>query len=821
MTGYDAMNLKMSASNGGLITGFLLVIGLLLALAGVGLFYLKAMNQTITHIVEEHNEKTRLATEMYIAARERTLQLHTILQEPDPFERDAQVPRYHELARIFRDSRKKLLTMPLSPLERRLLEQQGTLTARGSPAQDEALDLALSDRREEAERLLASQVSLVQSQVTARLRQLLDEQIKSGHEAASQAHDQYDLARTLMIFSALAATLLAILIAVVVIRRQEKLLGQLRESEREARAMLADIPMPIWFKDTESRITWCNAGFEKVAGQSLADLSGKGEVDIWGRVEGLRNDLEDRKALETGQTTRQDRRLAAANGSEGHYIIARTPIAGGDGGWKGVLCVAQDLTTLEQMNDLLQQANSELQAQKTALDEHAIVSISDIAGFINYANDKFCAISGYKRDEVIGRNHCILNSGLHPREFFAEMWKTIASGQVWHGEIRNRRKDGSFYWVASTIVPFLDQSGKPYQYISIRTDITARKQLEESLQNINVELQQRVDERTAALSNAMKQLEADIAERTRSQALLQEQYKELESLNGKLREAQNQLLQSEKLASIGQLAAGVAHEINNPIGYVHSNLGTLENYIRDLFTLIERFEAAEAALPVDAPERGDLEGLKRKLDLPYLREDIPVLMNESKEGITRVRKIVQDLKDFSRLDSSPDWQSANLHQGLNSTLNIVQNEIKYRADVVKEYGEIPDIECLPSQLNQVFMNLMVNAAHAMEGPRGTITLRTGMVEGGDAVWVEVADTGKGIPDDVKGRIFDPFFTTKAVGKGTGLGLSLAYGIVQKHGGRIEVESEVGKGTTFRLTLPIVHVANGGEAGAAPAVSSPT
>lgn len=284
------------------------------------------------------------------------------------------------------------------------------------------------------------------------------------------------------------------------------------------------------------------------------------------------------------------------------------------------------------------------------------------------------------------------------------------------------------------------------------------------------------------------------------QALLKEKAEQAVLIK-KLEEAHHQLLQSEKLASIGQLAAGVAHEINNPIGYVQSNLGTLNNYINDLFQIVAACETARMAAPSQHQAFQDLDGLIGKLDLPYLKEDIPALLRESKEGITRVRKIVQDLKDFSRLDSLPDWQLADLESGLESTLNIVQNEIKYKADVVKAYQPIPKVACLPSQLNQVFMNLMVNAAHAIDGKRGTITLHTGM-RGDDQVFIEVVDDGKGIPPEIRNKIFDPFFTTKPVGKGTGLGLSLAYSIINKHHGHFEVDSEVGKGTTFRVVLPI-------------------
>ncbi|MDB5802569.1 MAG: sensor histidine kinase [Rhodocyclales bacterium] len=268
-------------------------------------------------------------------------------------------------------------------------------------------------------------------------------------------------------------------------------------------------------------------------------------------------------------------------------------------------------------------------------------------------------------------------------------------------------------------------------------------------------------------------------------------------------QAQQQVIQSEKLASIGQLAAGVAHEINNPIGYVFSNFGTLEKYHEGIFEMLHAYEEAQRQEVTDATLLR-LNTMRNRLELDYLLEDIPVLMHESREGLSRVQKIVQDLKYFSHAESVTEWQLAKLHDGIDSTLNIVNNEVKYIADIVKEYGDIPEIECLPSQLNQVVMNLVVNAAHAMGSRRGTITIRTGTTSGpeGDKVWIEVQDTGSGIPQDILAKIFDPFFTTKPVGKGTGLGLSLSYGIIQKHHGALDVKSEVGVGTTFRITLPI-------------------
>ncbi|MCP5268902.1 MAG: PAS domain S-box protein [Zoogloeaceae bacterium] len=328
-------------------------------------------------------------------------------------------------------------------------------------------------------------------------------------------------------------------------------------------------------------------------------------------------------------------------------------------------------------------------------------------------------------------------------------------------------------WLYFTAAPLHDVDGKVNGAIETLQDVSARHAAEAKLLDYQAQLEKLVEQRTAQLESANEQL-----------------------------------IQAEKLASIGQLAAGVAHEINNPIGYVFSNIGALEKYINDLFTMLAAYEKAEPSI-AGAEQLAEVKTLREELDLEFLREDIPMLMGESKEGIVRVKKIVQDLKDFSHVDSAQEWQWADLHKGIDSTINIVSNEIKYKADVVKDYGNLPEVECMPMQLNQVFMNLLVNAAHAMPETRGTITIRTGVT--GEKVWLEFSDNGSGIPEEIRQKIFDPFFTTKPIGKGTGLGLSLSYGIITNHNGSIEVASEVGKGTTFRIELPIKH-----EAAAAPA-----
>ncbi len=323
--------------------------------------------------------------------------------------------------------------------------------------------------------------------------------------------------------------------------------------------------------------------------------------------------------------------------------------------------------------------------------------------------------------------------------------------------------------------------------------------------NLNTEVPVgRMDE-VGDLSTSFNKMVKDLKN---AEAEKQKHVKEIEQWNAdlenrvqekvtELKSAQGQLLQSEKLASIGQLAAGVAHEINNPVGYINSNVGTLKKYIDDLFKVLDAYEQLEELVETKT-KLDEVTKIKKEVEIDYLRDDITDLIAESQEGVTRVKQIVQDLKDFSHVDEA-EWQWVDLHKGIDSTLNVAHNETKYKAEVVKEYGSIPQIECMPSQLNQVFMNLVVNAAHAIE-ERGVITIRSGHED--DKVWVSVTDTGKGIPDEVKKRIFEPFFTTKPVGKGTGLGLSLSFGIIEKHGGEVIVDSEVGVGTTFKVILPI-------------------
>ena len=266
---------------------------------------------------------------------------------------------------------------------------------------------------------------------------------------------------------------------------------------------------------------------------------------------------------------------------------------------------------------------------------------------------------------------------------------------------------------------------------------------------------------------------------------------------------ESQLLQSEKMASVGQLAAGVAHEINNPMGFIFSNLGTLGEYIQDITNLIETYKGLEDKIGQGELEKAKaqlvvLQAKKNEVDLDYLLDDIDDLIKESRDGADRVRKIVLNLTDFSHVGRD-EKLPANINDGLDSTINIVWNKLKYKVTIEKKYSDLPEIPCNLQEINQVFLNLLVNAGQAIE-ERGEINIRT--YEEEQHVCIDIADSGKGMPHEVQKRIFEPFFTTKNVGEGTGLGLSMGYQIVvDKHGGKLLVSSDEGVGTTFTIKLP--------------------
>lgn len=315
--------------------------------------------------------------------------------------------------------------------------------------------------------------------------------------------------------------------------------------------------------------------------------------------------------------------------------------------------------------------------------------------------------------------------------------------------------------------PIFDADQNVVQIIELSIEITERKLAEKALQ--------------------------------KSQESLKQKNLELEKTYQDLKSTHSQLLQQEKMASIGQLAAGVAHEINNPMGFITSNLLTLDKYGTKVSSFIEVLLQSVQDLQLDPKDSQSINQQKRTLKIDYILDDMHDLVEESLDGAERVTEIVKNLKGFARLDEQVQTQ-ADINDCLETTLKIIWNELKYKATVIKDYGELPQTLCIPMELNQVFMNVLINAAHAIE-EQGEIKIKTW--KDTQKVFIAVSDTGCGIDEGNLNKIFEPFFTTKEVGKGTGLGMSIAYDIIKKHAGEITVDSALGKGTTFTIELPIV------------------
>lgn len=414
-----------------------------------------------------------------------------------------------------------------------------------------------------------------------------------------------------------------------------------------------------------------------------------------------------------------------------------------------LLAVIHDVTERKQAYEMVWMLSR-------AIDQSPVsVVITNTEGCIEYVNPKFCEVTGYAHAELLGQNPRVLKSGETDAACYAEMWRAISEGGEWHGEFHNQRKDGTLFWEAATISGIRDAHGRVSHYLGVKEDITEKKELE------------------------------------------------------------GQLLQAQKLESIGQLAAGIAHEINTPIQFVGDNLRFMQDSVGDLLALADQHAAfigiAEGA-GIDPAAVEQQKHAQADADVDYLKEELPSALSQSLEGTSRVAKIVRAMKNFSH-PGSAEMSDTNLNECIETALIVAKNEWKYVATVETDFAaDLPEVPCMPGEFGQVVLNMVINARDAIaeSGGDGTIRISTAC-EGGWAV-VRIADTGAGIPADVKARIFDPFFTTKEVGKGSGQGLAIAYNlIVKKHHGKISVESAPGEGTTFEIRLPLARAGEALEA----------
>jgi two-component system CheB/CheR fusion protein len=423
------------------------------------------------------------------------------------------------------------------------------------------------------------------------------------------------------------------------------------------------------------------------------------------------------------------------------YLVAK--------GSEGVLLLGEPSYRVE--SPISVGPDRQVEVYRYALDQSAIIAVTDRRGRITYVNEKFCEISQYTAEELLGQDHRILNSGAHSKEFFKNLWRTIARGQVWRGDIRNRAKDGSMYWVATTIVPVTDPQGRPQEYIAIRFEITERKLAEASLERTVREL---------AIAREQDRLHV---------VQLEEAMNRLQEANRTIREEQAKLVQTEKLSSIGFLAAGVAHEINNPLSGVMACVQALKKNRLDDERRAEYFETVE-------------------------------------DGLDRIQHTVRALLDYAR-------QRPN-STGLHSGYDLVSACVRLVTPIArkKKVALITEEDALTkstfrvdrSQALQGVMNILVNAVQAApEDSAVRVELRCDPKDASLQA-ITVVDQGPGMSMEVMQRATDPFFSTKPEGEGTGLGLAVTTSVAHAQGGRLEFESSPGQGTAAMLWLPVVE-----------------
>lgn len=404
----------------------------------------------------------------------------------------------------------------------------------------------------------------------------------------------------------------------------------------------------------------------------------------------------------------------------------------------------------------------------------AIVSVNEI-GAIEYCNPATGKLFEYEQNELLGKEFSIL---FYNEDLTSD---TAANGKIkidqkfcntLSSELKGLKKSGEHFPIECYISPY-DILNIRHRVIIIQ-DISARKLLEE--------------------------------QRKSYQKNLEKKNKEIQDALEYTKKMQNQLVQSEKMASLGALISGIAHEINNPLAFVASNLNRFDEYFSDLFILLDKWKSFEPALQKSKQclaKLDEIDALEKTMDYEFMVSDCKELMKHNFEGIDRIKKIVMQLRGFAHI-SDDHAIDVDINKAIDETLTIVWNEIKYKSTVKKIYGDIPHVQCHSGEIKQIFVNLLVNAAHAIE-TKGEIKI--GTFNDVDNVIIKISDTGKGMSDEIKRKIFDPFFTTKAVGEGTGLGLWICMSLIQKHNGKLEVESQEGIGTTFTITLPIEFKAN--------------
>jgi PAS domain S-box-containing protein len=547
-------------------------------------------------------------------------------------------------------------------------------------------------------------------------------------------------------------------------------------------SVVENLPIGVFIKDARDlRVMYWNKGSEELLGYSKDEVLGKTDYDLLSKEQARYLRAKDRQVLAEGQLVDiQEVPLVTPHRGERLLHVKKVPLLDEASSPQYLLGICEDITERKRAEEALRESENHYRCIVETASEG--VWMFDADSKTTFANNRMAQMLGYSVEELLGRS---LFEFIDPNfQSLVQIYiERRRQGIHERHDFKFRRKDGSDLWAIVSATPIFDACDRFVGVLRMITDITERKQAEEALQQ---------SERELKLKN-----------------------QQLKQTLRQLKQTQSQLIQNEKMISLGQMVAGIAHEINNPVGFIYGNVSHARDYAQRLIHLVQLYAKH---YPEPVPQ---IQAEIAAFDLDFLIADFPKVLRSMKEGANRIREIVLSLRTFSRLDEA-DKKEVNIHDGIDSTLLLLQHRLKKQPSqlaiqVKKEYGKLLPIECYPGQLNQVFMNLLSNAIDALESqPKpGAIAIRTEIVRDRKSVtsgpeeqttdWViiRIMDNGPGIPCHVKKHIFDPFFTTKPVGVGTGLGLSISHSIVvEKHGGKLTCNSTPSQGTEFIIELPV-------------------